>query len=105
MSKTSFPLQPLFDRVIVRPEAQEQTTAGGIILTQAKSDTKIIRGTVIAVGKGRITDSGNILPLQVSVGDTVLLSASSYSNEEIEYEGVTYTLVKEDSLLAVVTTA
>lgn len=66
-------ITPLYDRVIVKPEKPEEVTAGGIIVPDVTKD-KPIQGEVIAIGEGRLTNDGNIIPLKVKVGDKVIFS-------------------------------
>jgi chaperonin GroES len=74
-------INPLDDRVVVRPHEAEQTTAGGIVLPDAARE-KQQRGTVIAVGPGRLLDSGSRAAVSVKVGDEVLFG--KYGGTEIE---------------------
>ena len=73
MAKLS--LRPLDDRIVVQPEAAETTTAGGIVLPDSAQE-KPLRGQVVAVGPGKLMDSGNRGELSVDVGDTCLLYTS-----------------------------
>ncbi|MCX2958828.1 MAG: co-chaperone GroES, partial [Serratia symbiotica] len=66
-------IRPLHDRVLVKREEVELKSAGGIVLTGSAA-VKSTRGTVIAVGKGRILDNGSIKPLDVKVGDVVIFN-------------------------------
>ncbi len=91
-------LVPLADRVIVGP-ADEKKSKTGIIIPANASKEKPVQGIVIAVGPGRINDAGTRLPLQVKVGDIVLFS--KYGPEEITLDGVTYYVLREDQLLAI----
>lgn len=77
-------LRPLDDRVVVEPSEAEERTAGGIVLPDAARE-KPQRGKVIAVGPGKLMDSGNRGQLSVAVGDTVIYG--KYSGTEIEVEG------------------
>lgn len=98
MSNT-IPLQPLFDRVVLTIVQPQTKSAGGILLTEAVSE-KPTRGVVVAVGAGKQTDTGAIIPLSVQVGDEVIFS--TYSPESITIDGVEYYLIREESILAVV---
>ena len=66
-------IKPLYDRVIVKPFKPEEVTSGGIIVPEVTKDTPI-QGEVIAIGEGRLTNDGNIIPLKVKVGDKVIFS-------------------------------
>jgi chaperonin GroES len=92
-------LKPLGDRVVVEREEAEDVTAGGIVLPDAAKD-KPSRGTVIAVGEGRMLDDGTRHPVQVSKGDRVIFT--SYAPQEIEVDGNTVLLLRESDILAVI---
>lgn len=76
-------ITPLYDRVLVKPIKPEEVTAGGIIIPETSQD-KPIQGEVVAVGEGRITNEGNLIPLKVKVGDRVIFSKNG------GYYGVPY---------------
>lgn len=92
-------IQPLGDRVMIRPLEAIDKTKGGIVLPDMAKE-KPQEGKVIAVGKGRVSDEGKITPLEVKAGDKVLYG--KYSGTEITVEGDEYLMVKEDDILAVV---
>lgn len=92
-------LQPLGDRVVVEREAAEERTAGGIVLPDSAKD-KPSRGTVIAVGDGRLLDDGSRAPLQVKVGDKVLFT--SYAPETVKLGEEELLLMREEDILAVI---
>lgn len=92
-------LQPLGDRVVVEREEAETTTAGGIVLPDAAKN-KPARGTVVAVGEGRLLDDGSRSTLQVKVGDRVLFS--SYAGDEFKIDDQELLLMREDDILAVI---
>lgn len=92
-------LQPLGDRVVVEREESEERTAGGILLPDSAKD-KPARGTVIAVGEGKLTDDGTRKPLQVKEGDRVLFS--SYAGETFKVGDDELLLMREDDILAVI---
>ena len=91
-------LKPLGDRVLVEPLEPEAKTSGGIYLPEAAQEAPR-EGTVIAVGPGKVADSGELVPVGVKVGDIVLYT--KYGGNEIKVEGKEYLLVDEHSLLAV----
>ena len=95
----SVKIQPLGDRVVVEREAAEAKTAGGIVLPDTAKD-KPSRGTIIAVGDGRILDDGTRGELQVSVGDKVLFS--SYAPEVITINDEELLLMREEDILAII---
>jgi len=91
---------PLYDRVIVKPKKGESKSTGGIILTDAAAG-KSTRGEVLAVGNGRILDNGQIQPLQVNIGDTVIFNESyGTKTEKIDNEDVL--IWSESDILAIV---
>jgi chaperonin GroES len=90
-------INPLDDRVVVRPHEAEQTTAGGIVLPDAARE-KQQRGTVIAVGPGRLLDSGSRAAVSVKVGDEVLFG--KYGGTEIEIDGEDVKILRESDILA-----
>ena len=92
-------IQPLGDRVVVEREAAEERTAGGIVLPDSAKD-KPSRGTVLAVGDGRLLDDGSRAPLQVKVGDKVLFT--SYAPETIKLGDEEILLMREEDILAVI---
>ncbi len=97
-SKTKTKLQPLGDRIVVQREASGDTTAGGIYLPESAKD-KPSRGTVIAVGDGKLLKDGSRAPLQVSKGDVVLFT--TYGPEVINDGDQELLLMREDDVLAV----
>ncbi|EMI43992.1 MULTISPECIES: co-chaperone GroES [Pirellulaceae] len=90
-------LRPLDDRVIVQPNEAEETTAGGIVLPDSARE-KPQRGTVVAVGPGKLLDSGNRGELSVSVGDVVIYG--KYGGSEIEVDGEEMKILRESDILA-----
>ena len=92
-------VRPLHDRVIVRREEEEQTTAGGILLPGSAQE-KPNQGEVIAVGGGRILDSGEIRPVDVKVGDTVVFGQYA-GNDKIDIDGEELIILSESDIKAV----
>jgi chaperonin GroES len=92
-------LQPLGDRVVVEREESESKTAGGIVLPDSAKD-KPSRGTVIAIGDGRLLDDGTRGKLQVKIGDKVLFT--SYAPEAIKIGDEELLLMREEDILAVI---
>jgi chaperonin GroES len=95
MAKLS--IRPLDDRVVVEPMAAEETTAGGIVLPDAAQE-KPQRGTVVAVGPGKLLESGERGELSVGVGDEVMDGKSG--GTEIEVEGQDVKILRESDILA-----
>ena len=93
-------LRPLHDRVIVeRLEESEQKTSGGIIIPDNAKE-RPTKGKVIAVGKGKVTEDGKILPMDLKEGDMVLFG--KYSGTEVKVDGQEVLIMREDDILAVV---
>lgn len=91
-------LKPLVDRVLVKVDEEETKTAGGILLPDT-AQKKSQKGTVLAVGSGKVLDNGTRLPFEVKVGDRVLFA--KYSGVDIEEQGVKYLLLSERDILAI----
>lgn len=87
---------PLFDRVLVARDAQEEVTDSGIILSEIGQDKKQT-GKIIAVGTGKVLSTGITLPMQVSIGDTVYFG--KYAGVEMDQDHV---LLKEDEILGII---
>ena len=98
-SKTQIRLQPLGERLVIQREEGESTTAGGIVLPDSAKE-KPARGTVIAIGTGKLLDDGTRSKSQLKEGDRVLFT--SYAGENVEISDVEYLLMREDDILAVV---
>jgi len=90
-------LQPIDDRVVVRPQDPESTTASGIVLP-AVAQEKTQRGTVVAAGEGSFNSDGSLRPLRVAVGDEVLYS--KYGGTEVTVEGDDLLVLRESDVLA-----
>ena len=90
-------IRPLDDRVVVQPEAAEETTAGGIVLPDSAKE-KPQRGTVVAIGPGKLLDNGNRGTLSVAVGDVVIYG--KYGGSEIEVDGNEVKILRESDILA-----
>ena len=90
-------LNPLDDRIVIEPNVAEETTAGGIVLPDTAQE-KPQSGTVIAVGPGRLLESGERCPVAVEVGDEVLYG--KYGGTEIEVGGKEVKILRESDILA-----
>ena len=94
-------LTPMGDRVLVKPISKEDTTTSfGIIIPDTVTKEKPEQGTVVAVGPGKKTDEGKVVPVSVKVGDKIMFS--KYGFDEIKVDGVEYYIVPESSILAVI---
>jgi chaperonin GroES len=91
-------VRPLHDRVVVRRLEEERTSAGGIVIPDTAAE-KPVRGEVIAVGHGKILDSGEVRPLDVKSGDKVLFG--KYSGTEVKLDGEELLVMREDDIMAV----
>ena len=92
-------IRPLHDRVLVRRNEEEATSAGGIILTDSAKE-KPAQGEVIAVGNGKILDSGEVRALDVKAGDKVLFG--KYAGTEVKVDGEELLVMREDDIMGVV---
>lgn len=91
-------LQPLGDRLVVKPMEAEETTAGGIVLPDTAKE-KPQKGEVIAVGPGKLLDNGKVEPMEVKVGDTIYYA--KYGGSEIKIGSEEYVILRQDDVLAV----
>lgn len=97
--KSKVSLQPLGDKVVVERDESLDTTAGGIVLPDSAKD-KPSRGTIVAIGTGKVLDDGSRGELQVKKGDRVLFT--SYAPEVINVDDEEYLLMSESDILAVI---
>ena len=98
MAKVS--IKPLGDRYLVEPVKEEQKSKGGIILPDSVSKEKPEEGKIVAVGTGKMSDEGKIVPLTLKKGDRVLFT--KYAPHDIKVEGKDYLVIKEEDILAVI---
>jgi chaperonin GroES len=96
-----FPVQPLGDRVVVRPEkaGEEKKLPSGIIIPQSANKERPEQGEVVAVGQGKYED-GKLIPMTVKVGDTVIFS--KYGFDEVKLDGSEYYILAESSVLGII---
>ena len=99
MAKAKLKLRPLHDRVIVQREEEERTSPGGIVIPDTATE-KPIQGRVLAVGNGKILDTGDVRALDVKVGDKILFG--KYSGTEVKVEGEDLLVMREEDIMAVV---
>jgi chaperonin GroES len=92
-------IRPLHDRVVVRRMEEERTTAGGIVIPDSATE-KPSTGEVMAVGNGKVTDSGEVRAMDVKVGDKVMFG--KYSGTEVKVDGEELLIMREDDIMAVV---
>ncbi|MBA2117756.1 co-chaperone GroES [Bremerella alba] len=93
----SLKIRTLDDRIVVQPLEAEETTAGGILLPDSAQE-KPQRGTVLAVGPGKLLDSGSRAELSVAIGDEVIYG--KYSGSDIDIDGDEYKILRETEVLA-----
>jgi chaperonin GroES len=91
-------LVPIGDRAIVRSEPDEEKTKSGIVLPDTAKE-KSQEGTVIAVGPGRVLDSGQRVPLEVKIGNKIIYS--KYGGTEVKIDGEEYIILNERDILAI----
>ncbi len=92
-------LKPLGDRIIIELVETEEKTASGIVLPDSAKE-KPQEGKVVAVGTGRVLESGERVALEVSVDDRIIFS--KYSGTEVKYEGKEYLILRESDILAII---
>ena len=92
-------IRPLHDRVIVKRVDEEKTSPGGIVIPDSATE-KPIQGEVIAVGKGKLLDSGELSKLDLKKGDRVLFG--KYSGTEVKVGGDEYLVMREDDIMGVI---
>ena len=94
----SINIRPLHDRVIIE-RIEERTTAGGIVIPETAGD-KPQKGKVVAAGKGKFNEQGNVVALDVKVGDEVLFG--KYAGTEVKVEGKDLLVMKEEDIMGVI---
>ena len=91
-------IRPLHDRVVVKRMEEERTSAGGIVIPDSATE-KPSKGEVLAVGNGKVNDSGEVLAMEVKVGDQILFG--KYSGTEIKIDGEEVLIMREEDILGV----
>ncbi len=92
-------LRPLHDRVIIKRMEEERTSPGGIVIPDSATE-KPVRGEVVAAGKGKQTEGGDVIPMDVKKGDKVLFG--KYSGTEVKVDGDELLVMKEEDIMAVI---
>jgi chaperonin GroES len=92
-------IRPLHDRVIVKRLEEERVSAGGIVIPDTAAE-KPVQGKVVAVGKGKILEGGDVRPLDVKVGDKILFG--KYSGTEVKVDGDELVVMREEDVMAVI---
>jgi chaperonin GroES len=99
MAKAEVGVRPLHDRILVRRMAEEEKTAGGLIIPDSAKE-KPQRGEIIATGKGKITEEGKSIPLEVRSGDRILFG--KYSGTELKINGEELLMMREEDVLGII---
>ncbi|MDD5680714.1 MAG: co-chaperone GroES [Candidatus Omnitrophica bacterium] len=92
-------IQPLGDRVVIEVLEAREKTKGGIVLPETAKE-KPQEGKVVAVGKGKVSDEGKVIPLETKVGDKILYG--KYTGTEVTIDDTEYLIMKEEDILAIV---
>ena len=92
-------IRPLHDRVIVKRVEEEKTSPGGIVIPDSATE-KPVKGEVLAIGKGKIMDNGDVRALDVKVGDIILFG--KYSGTEVNVDGEDLLVMREDDITAII---
>jgi chaperonin GroES len=95
----SMKIRPLHDRVVIKRTEEDSTSAGGIVIPDSASE-KPSKGEVIAVGNGKILDSGDVRALDLKVGDKVLFG--KYSGTEVKVDEEDLLVMREDDIMAII---
>ena len=95
-------IRPLHNRVVIERKEQTMTSSGGIVLPDSATE-KPMEGTIIAVGAGKKLDSGDLMPMDVKVGDQVLFG--KYAGSEVTVNDNTYVVMTEDDIIGVLVEA
>lgn len=92
-------IRPLHDRVVIKRLDEERTSAGGIVIPDSATE-KPVRGTVVAVGNGKVLSDGKVQPLAVKAGDTVVFG--KYAGTEIKLDGEEVIVMREEDIMGIV---
>lgn len=92
-------IKPLHDRVVIKRLDEERTSAGGIVIPDTAAE-KPIRGTVIAIGPGKMLSDGKVIPVGVKKGETVLFG--KYAGTEVKLNGQEYIVMREDDIMGII---
>jgi chaperonin GroES len=99
LGEKSMKIRPLHDRVLIKRMEEDATSAGGIVIPDSASE-KPSKGEVIAVGNGKLLDSGEVRALDLKVGDKVLFG--KYSGTEVKVEEDEFLVMREDDIMAII---
>lgn len=93
-------IEPLHDKVVIKPLSEEEVTASGIVLPDTVDREKPMQGEVVAVGPGKLLETGSRQPMSVKPGDTVLFT--KYAPDEVEVDDEDYLVIDEDKILGII---
>lgn len=93
-------IRPLSDHVLIEPSKEEEKTKSGILLPETAEKERPERGKIIAVGPGKKTEEGKLIPLEVKVGDVVLFT--KYGPNEVKIDSKEYLIAREEDILAII---
>ncbi|MFA5742874.1 MAG: co-chaperone GroES [Candidatus Paceibacterota bacterium] len=93
-------IKPLSDHIVIEPLRGEEKSKGGILLPQSVEKEKPEQGKVIAAGPGKISSSGNLIPMEVKIGDKVIFT--KYGPNEIKIDNKEYLIAAQDDILAII---
>ncbi len=92
-------IRPLQDRIVVKRIEEEEKTSGGIIIPDTAKE-KPMEGKVVAVGRGKVSEDGKLMPLDLKKGDRILFS--KYAGTEVKIEGEEHLIMREEDVLGVI---
>ena len=92
-------IRPLSDRIVVQANALEKTTPSGIVIPDSAGQEKPAEGTVVAIGKGKLNNNGEPIPLQLKVGDKVLFG--KYAGTNVKLDDKEYLVMREEDVMGV----
>lgn len=92
-------IKPLHDRVLIKRSVEDDKTKGGIIIPDSAKETPV-EGKVLAVGSGKRDDNGKLVPLDVKVGDRVIVS--KYGGTDVKLDGEEYVILREEDILGII---
>lgn len=92
-------MKPLFDYVVIELATDEEENSSGIVLPDSVSKENVNKGTVVAIGSGKVLESGAIHPLSVKVGDSVMFRP--FAGEEIKIKGQSYITMRETDIMLI----
>ena len=93
-------IEPLHDKVVVKPLSEEKVTASGIVIPDTVNREKPMQGEVVATGPGKLDEHGKRMPMSVKVGDVVLFT--KYAPDEVEIDDEEYLVIEEEKILGII---